>query len=1176
MVERVGIEIEVLNYSEAEKQLSRLDKELTGLMGKRPRIEVEARLDEVRRNLKSLESHKVVLKADLNDVNKQINEIRKEIKNLQAVKLRLEASGEKTDGIMSRIRELRADLAELEANKIDIQTNLAQVKTEMEESTTEANRLSYALKNFKTINLKSVFDGISTRMAHAGGAMQSFGNALSRVSNITRGLTAGVTMGLGYGALNKVTEGLKSGFTRYDTMKKYTRIMEALGYSADDTKGSIERLNDAVNGLPTSLDSITEMSQRFALATGDIDKATDVAIASNNAFLASMSTDSQRYQGMLQLSDLLNGKKLTSREWYSLGTSMGAAINEVGKELGYGEEKLGEFRQALYGGSISTQDFLDALVKVGTGEGKIRKMALESMDTWEAFFSRIGTAASRFTYGVLTAMDDIINTVTGGKFTSLNSFLDDKIIPSINSMTEAAKKWIKAHPQEIIDFFKQFKSIDIASLGKGFVSGMRSAVELYAQIAKLFSGRRIGGIGKFLALSGPVGRLITIAGGLIKGSRHIVAGGTVGLMWLVRSIGYLGDGKFIRALTKLAKGKSAVNGAEKAVEGVGGLAGTVGRASLSWQGVATGAIAVAAIPAIAGAVKLIASAFKDLEGLKMENMQSKIFYMVESVGMLGALAGAIGALITSLGAGGFVFAAGTAVGIGLIDVLAYTIKQTADAVNAIANMKVPDKATVRQAISTMKDLAPDLGKLATALSGSAPSYNSNVANSYAEVIKGVTQLGKALEEMADADLDSGKITTANDKLQALKKPMQDLMETLSDMFGQEFFASNSGTQYGGGYVKTGSKLNQSAINNASSASSALLLIVQNVKNLIQPLLDLSKELDLIPENFDEDFQAKLQPISNIIKNLMSYDGSLGSLAQDAQLYQTVQTNVTSLKTALSSIKTIIKSMRDLTAEDLGDINLDSLMTKLKDTISALNTNLGDTGALMIKALSLKASITAVVDALNALSGINGGTVDFSGVISGIDSIGSSADSSKAKVDALSSALDALGKKKPKVTITVNNTLALARIASVKTALNNLPTYKSISIGVNRTGSIGAVAGNTYPHSGGKIGYYNNGGKVFYMTPKGTDTVPAMLTPGEFVQRRKAVKAFGTDFMNKVNNLDFRGVAQSLRATVGRRMDVIGTTNITNNYNNNAKVTQIINNPTQDFAFRRASRFVGAL
>ncbi len=52
------------------------------------------------------------------------------------------------------------------------------------------------------------------------------------------------------------------------------------------------------------------------------------------------------------------------------------------------------------------------------------------------------------------------------------------------------------------------------------------------------------------------------------------------------------------------------------------------------------------------------------------------------------------------------------------------------------------------------------------------------------------------------------------------------------------------------------------------------------------------------------------------------------------------------------------------------------------------------------------------------------------------------------------------------------------------------------------------------HTGGLI-YRAGGGSIF--KPKGTDTVPAMLTPGEFVIRRSAVKKIGVNNLTRLNN-----------------------------------------------------------
>lgn len=71
-------------------------------------------------------------------------------------------------------------------------------------------------------------------------------------------------------------------------------------------------------------------------------------------------------------------------------------------------------------------------------------------------------------------------------------------------------------------------------------------------------------------------------------------------------------------------------------------------------------------------------------------------------------------------------------------------------------------------------------------------------------------------------------------------------------------------------------------------------------------------------------------------------------------------------------------------------------------------------------------------------------------------------------------------------------------------------------------------------------------------PIGTDTVPAMLTPGEYVLRKKAVDSLGENFLNKLNS---RG-AQALQNTSNRAT-------IYNVYNNNnAQITQNVDNKSQ--------------
>lgn len=75
-------------------------------------------------------------------------------------------------------------------------------------------------------------------------------------------------------------------------------------------------------------------------------------------------------------------------------------------------------------------------------------------------------------------------------------------------------------------------------------------------------------------------------------------------------------------------------------------------------------------------------------------------------------------------------------------------------------------------------------------------------------------------------------------------------------------------------------------------------------------------------------------------------------------------------------------------------------------------------------------------------------------------------------------------------------------------------------------------------TGGRVPQYRAaGGSIF--EPRGTDTVPAMLTPGEFVMQKSAVDRFGVGFMEAINRGTMSPASQSItpaRAEVVLRVD----------------------------------------
>lgn len=117
--------------------------------------------------------------------------------------------------------------------------------------------------------------------------------------------------------------------------------------------------------------------------------------------------------------------------------------------------------------------------------------------------------------------------------------------------------------------------------------------------------------------------------------------------------------------------------------------------------------------------------------------------------------------------------------------------------------------------------------------------------------------------------------------------------------------------------------------------------------------------------------------------------------------------------------------------------------------------------------------------------------------------------------------------------------------------------------------------NMFRSQGGMV--YASKGQLINFQPKGTDTVPAMLTPGEFVQRRSAVNHFGTKFMERINALDLNGALNSLSLKATSLAMPSGSTTIINNTkNNNAQVTQHMNVRNTKTSFIHANRYVRSL
>lgn len=147
------------------------------------------------------------------------------------------------------------------------------------------------------------------------------------------------------------------------------------------------------------------------------------------------------------------------------------------------------------------------------------------------------------------------------------------------------------------------------------------------------------------------------------------------------------------------------------------------------------------------------------------------------------------------------------------------------------------------------------------------------------------------------------------------------------------------------------------------------------------------------------------------------------------------------------------------------------------------------------------------------------------------------------------------------------------VLGLRWAINSLPSNKKVTVtysGVRDT----SVSGRdqwSQPIITAATGGYIYGNGVPYLAI-GSDSVPALLTPGEYVVNRNAVNMFGQTFLEAVNGMD---VGAAYDAMMSRVSVPHGSTY--NYYDNHATVNQnFYGNTGQGFSQKKAFKFVSAL
>ena len=198
---------------------------------------------------------------------------------------------------------------------------------------------SYSVKAI----LSAVDKGFTSTFSKAERLVERISSQCEKSTSSTAKLTSGfksmaaaigVTQAVG-AAFDLLSGSIDSAVSRYDTLNRFPKVLQQIGFTAEDSQKSMEELSKGIQGLPTTLDDVVSTTQRLASMTGDLDKATKTTLALNDAFIASGSSSEDASRGLTQYVQMLAKGQVDLESWRSLQETMSVALNDVAKAFGF-------------------------------------------------------------------------------------------------------------------------------------------------------------------------------------------------------------------------------------------------------------------------------------------------------------------------------------------------------------------------------------------------------------------------------------------------------------------------------------------------------------------------------------------------------------------------------------------------------------------------------------------------------------------------------------------------------------------------------------------------------------------------------------------------------------------------------------------------------------------------
>jgi tape measure domain-containing protein len=341
-------------------------------------------------------------------------------------------------------------------------------------------------------------DGVSKLIEKSGDTSGSkFGNAWTvAVGNI---MSKGITK-----ITSTISNQISDAVVRADTLERFPKVMQQMGYSSDIASGAIEKLMKGVEQVPTPLNEVVSGTQRLVSVTKDVNKASDWVLAISDAMLSNGASANRASDAMEQFFQVVSRGKPQGQDWLTIMEVAPGVMNELAQSLGYTSATLGgDMYTALQKGELSMEDFMAAMVqmdKEGTGSlGALSEVAKTAT-------GGIETAVVTMRQSISNAIVEIIQTIGAENITAIIGNIKDALVGLVgvikNVVTFIGENWSWMGP-----------IIGVLGTVAGIIVAITTAINIWQSVQTAFNAVQLA----FNAIlnANPIFLLATVIAGVV-------------------------------------------------------------------------------------------------------------------------------------------------------------------------------------------------------------------------------------------------------------------------------------------------------------------------------------------------------------------------------------------------------------------------------------------------------------------------------------------------------------------------------------------------------------------------------------------------------------------------------------------------------------------------------------